>query len=87
MKTTVDIPDELAHKAEVVAGKHGLDLTQWLVEILSRELANVSTQEQTDQSTTGQAFSRNLERLATLVGEHWQGDQDAVSVIREERRG
>lgn len=87
MKTTVDIPDELARKAEAVAGTRGLSLTQWLAEILNRELAQALPPEMVEQPTSAQTFSEDLERLATLVGEHWQGEQDAVSAMREERPG
>lgn len=86
MKTTVDLPEDLFRKAEAVAEMQGLSLTQWLAALLHRELAPTAPAQAPRHVAAGQAFSRELERLASMVGEHWQGDQDALSATREQRR-
>ncbi|HTQ99553.1 MAG TPA: hypothetical protein VMH83_06165 [Candidatus Acidoferrum sp.] len=84
MKAMIEMPDDLFKKAEAVAALQGLSLKDWLTQVLNREVGATSAP---GNQTAGAAdCSRELDRLAELVGRHWQGEQNASTAIREDRR-
>ncbi len=86
MKTTLELPDDLYRQAKALAVLKGQTMKEWLTALMRRELeapeAGTPARQQENE-----AFSRELDRLAGLVGQHWQGEQDAVAAAREQRRG
>jgi hypothetical protein len=86
MKTTLELPDDLYRQAKALAVLRGQTMKQWLTELLRREL-EASVAPVADRLQEDEAFGRELDRLTGLVGQHWQGEQDAVAAIREQRRG
>lgn len=85
MKTTLELPDDLYRQAKALAVLKGQTMKEWLTAVLRRELEPAAPDASRQQE--GDAFNRELERLSGLVGQHWQGTQDAVEAIREQRRG
>lgn len=88
MKTTIEIPDDLFRRAKAVAALQGLSMKEWLTNLLRREIdAPALSVPSDDKQQEIEAFNRELDRLTKLVSQHWQGEQDAVAAIREQRRG
>jgi phosphoribosyl-dephospho-CoA transferase len=89
MKTTIEMPDDLFRRAKATAALQGLSLKEWLTKVLSREVGatNVVPDLLKNEAKQAEVFNQELNRLAALVGKHWQGEQDAVAAIKEERRG
>lgn len=88
MKTTIEIPDDLFRRAKAVAALQGLSMKEWLTNLLRREIdAPALSAPSDDKQQEIEAFNRELDRLTRLVSQHWQGEQDAVAAIREQRRG
>lgn len=48
---------------------------------------NRASKEKKEKKAKADAFKRELDALATQVTKSWQGPQDAVAAIREQRRG
>jgi len=88
MKTTIEMPDDLFRRAKAVAALHGLSMKEWLTNVLRREVGAGTTALPTDQDREQEAdaFIQELNRLASDISAHWQGPQDAVAAIREQRR-
>lgn len=88
MKTTIEMPDDLFRRAKAVAALQGLSMKDWLTNLLRREVGAGTTAQSTDQDQEQQAdtFIQELNRLASDISAHWQGPQDAVAAIREQRR-
>lgn len=88
MKTTIEMPDELFRRAKAVAALQGLSMKDWLTNLLRREVGAGTTAPSTgqDQEQQADAFIQELNRLASDISAHWQGPQDAVAAIREQRR-
>jgi len=86
MKTTLELPDELYRQAKALAALKGQSMKEWLTLLLRREI-EAPLAPAADRQQETEAFNRELDRLAKLVGDHWQGEQDAVAAIREQRRG
>lgn len=88
MKTTIEMPDELFRRAKAVAALQGLSMKEWLTNLLSREVGVGTTAPSPVQSSEqeAEAFMQELNRLAAEISAHWQGPQDAVAAIREQRR-
>jgi hypothetical protein len=88
MKTTIEMPDDLFRRAKAAAALQGLSMKEWLTNLLRREIdAPASPKPVGDKQQEIEAFNRELDRLTKLVSQHWQGEQDAVAAIREQRRG
>lgn len=87
MKTTLELPDDLYRQAKALAALKGQSMKEWLTLLLRREVEAPAGVPVPDRQQEIEAFNRELDRLASLVGEHWQGEQDAVAAIREQRRG
>ncbi len=88
MKTTIEMPDDLFRKAKAVAALRGLSMKQWITDMLRRELGDTPISgEETERKAAAETFAREIESLAAQVGKSWQGPQDAVAAIREQRRG
>lgn len=88
MKTTIEMPDDLFRRAKAVAALHGLSMKDWLTNLLRREIGAGATAPPADQNREQEAdaFIQELNRLTAEVSAHWQGPQDAVAAIREQRR-
>ena len=88
MKTTIEMPDDLFRRAKAVAALHGLSMKEWLTNVLRREVGAGTAIPPSDQGREQEAdaFLQELNRLASDISAHWQGPQDAVAAIREQRR-
>jgi len=87
MKTTIEMPDDLFRKAKAVAALRGQSMKEWLTELLRREIDTpVPPESIEDKRREIAAFNRELDQLAKMVSAAWQGPQDAVAAIREQRR-
>jgi predicted lipoprotein len=88
MKTTIEMPDDLFRRAKAVAALQGLSMKDWLTNLLRREVGAGTTAPAADQDRKQEAdaFIQELNRLAADISAHWQGPQDAVAAIREQRR-
>lgn len=88
MKTTIEMPDDLFRRAKAVAALQGLSMKDWLTNLLRREVGAGTTAPPTDQDREQEAdaFIQELNRLASEISANWQGPQDAVAAIREQRR-
>lgn len=87
MKTTLELPDELYRQAKALAALKGQSMKEWLTLLLRREIGEPAVASASDRQQEIDTFNRELDRLGALVSEHWQGEQDAVAAIREQRRG
>jgi len=87
MKTTIEMPDALFRRAKAAAALQGLSMKEWLTNLLRREIdAPTLPASQGDKQQEIEAFNRELDRLANRISTVWQGPQDAVAAIREQRR-
>ncbi|MCK9389102.1 MAG: hypothetical protein M0Q22_12030 [Sulfuritalea sp.] len=88
MKTTIELPDDLFRRAKATAALHGLSMKDWLTNLLRREVGAGATAPPANQNLEQEAdaFIQELNRLTAEVSAHWQGPQDAVAAIREQRR-
>lgn len=88
MKTTLEIPDDLYRQAKAIAVLKGQTMKEWLTNLLRREVSAVETGQPPagDSAQEAEAFIQELNRLTALVSANWQGPQDAVAAIREQRR-
>jgi len=88
MKTTIEMPDDLFRRAKAVAALQGLSMKEWLTNLLRREVGSGTPAPLLAQNPEqeAEAFIQELNRLASEVSAHWQGPQDAVAAIREQRR-
>ena len=88
MKTTIEMPDELFRRAKAVAALQGLSMKDWMTNLLRREVGAGTTAPPSDQGREQEAdaFIHELNQLAADISAHWQGPQDAVAAIREQRR-
>lgn len=88
MKTTIEMPEDLFRRAKAVAALQGLSMKDWLTNLLRREVGAGTTAPVSDQDRKQEAdaFIEELNRLAADISAHWQGPQDAVTAIREQRR-
>ena len=85
-KTTIEMPDELFRKAKAVAAVRGQSMEGWLTELLRREIETpIPSESIEDKQREIAAFNRELDQLAKMVSAVWQGAQDAVAAIREQR--
>jgi hypothetical protein len=88
MKTTIEMPDELFRRAKAVAALQGLSMKDWLTNLLRREVGAGATALPSGQvrEEEADAFIQELNLLAADISAQWQGPQDAVAAIREQRR-
>lgn len=88
MKTTVEMPDDLFRRVKAAAALQGMSLKDWLTNLLRREVGATTLSEPRAQSPEQEAeqFIQELNQLAADISAHWQGPQDAVAAIREQRR-
>ena len=88
MKTTIEMPDDLFRRAKAVAALQGLSMKDWLTNLLRREVGAGTTAPSPgqDRQQEADAFIQELNRLASEISANWQGPQDAVAAIREQRR-
>jgi len=87
MKTTIEMPDDLFRRAKAVAALQGLSMKEWLTNLLRREIeAPAPPEAREDRTQEIEAFNRELDRLTKIISASWQGPQDAVAAIREQRR-
>jgi len=87
MKTTLELPDDLYRQAKAIAVLKGQTMKEWLTNLLRREIeAPPSLESHEDRKQEIEAFNRELDRLTKIISASWQGPQDAVAAIREQRR-
>lgn len=88
MKTTIEMPDDLFRLVKAAAALRGLSMKDWMTNLLRREVSGGITMPPPDQDRQQEAdaFVQELNRLASDISAHWQGPQDAVAAIREQRR-
>ncbi len=86
MKTTIEMPDDLFRRAKAVAALQGLSMKEWLTNLLRREVGAGAAVPPGDRQQEIEAFNRELDRLSKKISAAWQGPQDAVAAIREQRR-
>ena len=91
MKTTIEIPDELFRKAKAVASLRGQSMKQFITQSIITSLQNPPDVQPVRREPPGShpadTFSQELATLATQIsGASQQGPQDAIAVIREQRR-
>ena len=92
MKTTIEMPDDLFRKAKALAALRGQSMKQWLTDLLRKEIGAESNDAETRASNKrnleaeADIFMRELNALAAQISKCWQGPQDAVAAIREQRR-
>ena len=86
MKTTIEMPDDLFRRAKAVAALQGLSMKDWLTNLLRKEVGAGATAPQGDRQQEIEAFNRELDQLSEKISAAWQGPQDAVAAIREQRR-
>ena len=86
MKTTIEMPDDLFRRAKAVAALQGLSMKDWLTNLLRREVGAGATAPPDDRQQEIDAFNRELDQLTKKISASWQGPQDAVAAIREQRR-
>lgn len=86
MKTTIEMPDDLFRRAKAVAALQGLSMKDWLTNLLRREVGAGNTAAPDDKQQEIETFNRELDQLAKKISAAWQGPQDAVAAIREQRR-
>ena len=86
MKTSIEMPDDLFRRAKAVAALQGLSMKDWLTNLLRREVGAGTTAPPGDKQQEIEAFNRELDRLSEIISATWQGPQDAVAAIREQRR-
>lgn len=88
MKTTIEMPDDLFRRAKAAAALQGLSMKDWLTDVLRREVGQ-SPSGDVPHQTREQAAEyviQTLDQLAADISANWQGPQDAVTAIREQRR-
>ena len=87
MKTTFELPDDLYRQAKAIAVLKGMTMKEWLTNLLRREIeAPARAGSADDKQQEIEAFNRELDRLTKRVSASWQGPQDAVAAVREQRR-
>jgi len=88
MKTTIEMPDDLFRRAKAAAALQGLSMKDWLTDILRREVG-VSPDRSDVNQTQEQAAKyviQTLDQLAADISTNWEGPQDALAAVREQRR-
>lgn len=88
MKTTIEMPDDIFRRAKAIAALQGLSMKEWLTNLMRREVGSGTPAQSLaqDPEQEAEAFMQELNRLASEVSAQWQGPQDSVSAIREQRR-
>ncbi|MEK7737336.1 MAG: hypothetical protein AAB319_06225 [Pseudomonadota bacterium] len=87
MKTTIEMPDDVFRRAKAAAALQGLSMKEWLTNLLRREIdAPAQSEPIAGRQQEIEAFNRELDRLTKRISAAWQGPQDAVAAIREQRR-
>lgn len=88
MKTTIEMPDDLFRRIKAAAAMQGQTLKEWMTTVLRREVEAPTPPSALPENKRQEieAFNRELDRLAKRISAAWQGPQDAVAAIREQRR-
>lgn len=87
MKTTLEIPDDLYRQAKAIAVLKGQTMKEWMTNLLRREVETPTPAVPPGERRQEiEAFNRKIDRLAKKISAEWQGPQDAVAAIREQRR-
>ncbi len=86
MKTTLELPDDLYRQVKAVAALRGQTMKDWLTALLRRELESPASVREADAAASVDVFNAELDRLSERISDHWQGPQDAVQAVREQRR-
>ena len=86
MKTTLELPDDLYRQANALAALKGQTMKDWMTALLRRELESPGLARESGDAAAVDAFNAELDRLSERISAGWQGPQDAVQAVREERR-
>lgn len=86
MKTTIEMPDELFRKAKAVAALRGQSMKDFITQLLTREIGAPLAPTAKARKKAADAFSQELESLATQVGKAWKTGSSAADAVREQRR-
>lgn len=87
MKTTIEMPDDLFRKAKAIAALRGQSMKDLITQLLTREIGAPLAPTASARKKAADAFSQELEALATQVGKEWKTGLSATDAVREQRRG
>jgi ribosomal protein L12E/L44/L45/RPP1/RPP2 len=87
MKTTIEMPDDLFRKAKAIAALRGQSMKDLITQLLTREIGAPLAPTANARKKAADAFSQELEALATQVGKEWKTGLSATDAVREQRRG
>lgn len=87
MKTTIEMPDDLFRKAKAVAALRGQSMKDLITQLLMREIGAPLAPTAKARKKAADAFSQELEVLASQVGKEWKTGLSAADAVREQRRG
>lgn len=87
MKTTIEMPDELFRKVKAMAAQRGQSMKGFVSELLTREIDAASAPAASVRRQAADAFSQDLEALATQVGKEWRNGLAARDAVRKPRNG
>jgi len=87
MKTTIEMPDDLFRKAKAFAALRGQSMKDLITQLLTRELGAPLAPKASARKKAADAFSQELEALATQVGKQWKAGVSATDAVRKQRRG
>jgi 3-dehydroquinate synthase class II len=82
-KTTLEMSETLFRRAKATAASRGQTLKQFVTNALEKELGSSDS----GAIVSASAALRKVRKLAKINAASWQTDQDAVSAVREQRRG
>ncbi len=82
-KTTLEMSDTLFRRAKAAAASRGQTLKELVTGALERELRLSSPA----RGKKGAAALRAIRQLAKANAMSWNGNEDAVAAVREQRRG
>ena len=88
MKTTLEIPDELFHRAKTLAARRGLSLKQLVTIALEREFEAQTPENRSSKRKPAEVVAslHEFERLSDQISAAWPEGISAVDAVCGERR-